>query len=321
MYMTKLTPFAVRTIWGGRKLIESYNVKTDLENCAEAWMLSCFKDFESTVSDGEYKGLTLNEVIAKEGKAILGKNAEGFDDFPVLIKFIDAADDLSVQVHPDDEYAQQYNGGFGKTECWYIMDCEPGARIIYGFKNKITTEEFAKAIEENKIEDVVNYVEVKKGDFFFIEAGTLHAICKGILLAEVQQNSNVTFRAYDYNRFDAKCNGPRPLHIKETLDVTKCEPPCPSVPTLSKVENLGGATRTELVSFELFSVNKVEVDGVYTSFADSDSFVHIMVLDGAGKISCGGISFDIAKGDGIFVPANAGKYTVEGTVEILESRV
>lgn len=321
MYMTKLTPFAVRTIWGGRKLIESYNVKTDLENCAEAWMLSCFKDFESTVSDGEYKGLTLNEVIEKEGKAILGKNAEGFDDFPVLIKFIDAADDLSVQVHPDDEYAQQYNGGFGKTECWYIMDCEPGARIIYGFKNKITTEEFAKAIEENKIEDFVNYVEVKKGDFFFIEAGTLHAICKGILLAEVQQNSNVTFRAYDYNRFDAKCNGPRPLHIKETLDVTKCEPPCPSVPTLSKVENLGGATRTELVSFELFSVNKVEVDGVYTSFADSDSFVHIMVLDGAGKISCGGISFDITKGDGIFVPANAGEYTVEGTVEILESRV
>lgn len=321
MYMTKLTPFAVRTIWGGRKLIESYNVKTDLENCAEAWMLSCFKDFESTVSDGEYKGLTLNEVIEKEGEAILGKNAEGFDDFPVLIKFIDAADDLSVQVHPDDEYAQQYNGGFGKTECWYIMDCEPGARIIYGFKNKITTEEFAKAIEENKIEDVVNYVEVKKGDFFFIEAGTLHAICKGILLAEVQQNSNVTFRAYDYNRFDAKCNGPRPLHIKETLDVTKCEPPCPSIPTLSKVENLGGATRTELVSFELFSVNKVEVDGVYTSFADSDSFVHIMVLDGAGKISCGGISFDIAKGDGIFVPANVGEYTVEGTVEILESRV
>ena len=321
MYMTKLTPFAVRTIWGGRKLIESYNVKTDLENCAEAWMLSCFKDFESTVSGGEYEGLTLNEVIEKEGKAILGKNAEGFDDFPVLIKFIDAADDLSVQVHPDDEYAQQYNGGFGKTECWYIMDCEPGARIIYGFKNKITTEEFAKAIEENKIEDVVNYVEVKKGDFFFIEAGTLHAICKGILLAEVQQNSNVTFRAYDYNRFDAKCNGPRPLHIKETLDVTKCEPPCPSIPTLSKVEKLDGAVRTELVSFELFSVNKVEIDGVYTSVADENSFVHIMVLDGSGKISCGGIELDIAKGDGVFVPANAGEYTVYGKVEILESRV
>ncbi len=321
MYMTKLTPFAVRTIWGGRKLIESYNVKTDLENCAEAWMLSCFKDFESTVSSGEYQGMTLNEVLEKEGKAILGKNAEGFDDFPVLIKFIDAADDLSVQVHPDDEYAQQYNGGFGKTECWYIMDCEPGARIIYGFKDKITTEEFAKAIEENKIEDVVNYVEVKKGDFFFIEAGTLHAICKGILLAEVQQNSNVTFRAYDYNRFDAKCNGPRPLHIKETLDVTKCEPPCPSVPTLSKVEKIGDTTRTELVSFELFSVNKVEINGVYKSVADENSFVHIMVLGGSGKIACGGIELDIAKGDGVFIPANAGEYTVNGSVEILESRV
>ncbi|MBQ6931568.1 MAG: class I mannose-6-phosphate isomerase [Clostridia bacterium] len=220
MNITKLTPFAVRTIWGGRKLIENYNVKTDLENCAEAWMLSCFKDFECKACGGEYDGLTMTEIIEKAGKGILGKNAENFDDFPILIKFIDAADDLSVQVHPDDEYAKQYNGGFGKTECWYIMDCEPGARIIYGFKNKITTEEFAKSIEENRIEDVVNYVEVKKGDFFFIEAGTLHAICKGILLAEVQQNSNVTFRAYDYNRFDAKCNGPRPLHVKETLDVT-----------------------------------------------------------------------------------------------------
>ena len=321
MNITKLMPFCVRTIWGGRKLIDSYGIETDLENCAEAWMLSCFENFESTVADGEYAGMTLTEVIGKCGKDILGKNAQSFEYFPILIKFIDAADDLSVQVHPDDEYAAKYNGGYGKTECWYIMDCEPGARIIYGFKDKISTEEFAKAIEENRIDDVVNYVEVKKGDFFLIEAGTLHAICKGILLAEVQQNSNVTFRAYDYNRFDAKCNGPRPLHIKETLDVTRCEPPCPSIPTLTKVEELDGATKTELVSFELFSVNRVEVDGVYSSVADENSFVHIMVLDGSGKISCGGVSFDITKGDGVFVPASAGNYTVEGKVEILESRV
>lgn len=321
MYMTKLSPFSVRTIWGGRKLIDNYGIKTDLENCAEAWMLSCFENFESTVADGEYAGKTLTQVIAECGKDILGKNAQNFEYFPILIKFIDAADDLSVQVHPDDEYAAAYNGGYGKTECWYIMDCEPGARIIYGFKDKISTEEFAKAIEENRIDDVVNYVEVKKGDFFLIEAGTLHAICKGILLAEVQQNSNVTFRAYDYNRFDAKCNGPRPLHIKETLDVTKCEPPCPSIPTLTKVEDLGGAVRTELISFELFSVNKVEISGTYSSTADENSFVHIMVLDGNGTISCGDISFDIVKGEGVFIPAAAGEYVVSGNATILESRV
>ncbi len=321
MYMTKLSPFSVRTIWGGRKLIENYGIKTDLENCAEAWMLSCFENFESTVADGEYKGKTLTQVIEESGKEILGRNARNFEYFPILIKFIDAADDLSVQVHPDDEYAAAYNGGYGKTECWYIMDCEPGARIIYGFKNKISTEDFAKAIEENRIDDVVNYVEVKKGDFFLIEAGTLHAICKGILLAEVQQNSNVTFRAYDYNRFDAKCNGPRPLHIKETLDVTKCEPPCPSIPTLTKVEQLDGAVRTELVSFELFSVNKVEIGGTYVGTADENSFVHIMALDGNGSITCGEISFDIAKGEGVFVPAAAGDYVVNGNVTILESRV
>ena len=321
MYMTKLSPFSVRTIWGGRKLIENYGIKTDLENCAEAWMLSCFDGFESTVADGEFAGKTLTEVINVCGKEILGKNAQSFEYFPILIKFIDAADDLSVQVHPDDEYAAQYNGGYGKTECWYIMDCEPGARIIYGFKNKISTEDFAKAIEENRIDDVVNYVEVKKGDFFLIEAGTLHAICKGILLAEVQQNSNVTFRAYDYNRFDAKCNGPRPLHIKETLDVTKCEPPCPSIPTLTKTQQLDGATKSELVSFELFSVNKVEVTSGYTGTADENSFVHIMVLDGNGTISCGDIKLDITKGEGVFIPASAGEYTVNGTLTVLESRV
>ena len=321
MKILKLTPAVKDYIWGGTRLSREYDIVSFADRQAEAWVLSCHEAGESIIENADFSGRTLTDVLQNEGKNWLGKNCEKFSDFPILIKLIDAKDNLSVQVHPDDEYAQAYNGGFGKTECWYIMDCEPGARIIYGFKDKITTEEFAKAIEENKIEDVVNYVEVKKGDFFFIEAGTLHAICKGILLAEVQQNSNVTFRAYDYNRFDAKCNGPRPLHIKETLDVTKCEPPCPSVPTLTKVEKFNGATKTELVSFELFSVNRVEIDGTYKSLADEISFVHIMILDGCGKISCGGVTLDIAKGDGVFVPANAGEYVVEGKIEILESRV
>lgn len=321
MNITRLTPFPVRTIWGGRRLIDEYSVKTDLENCAEAWMLSCFDGHECVAADGEFAGLKLTEIIEKAGKGILGKKAEKYNDFPILIKFIDAADDLSVQVHPDDKYAHEYNGGFGKTEVWYIMDCEPGARIIYGFKNKISTEEFANAISENRIDDVVNYVEVKKGDFFLIEAGTLHAICKGILLAEVQQNSNVTFRAYDYNRFDAKCNGPRPLHIKETLDVTKCEPPCPSIPTCSKVYELDSAKVTDLIDFDLFSVKKAEISGDYFGFADENSFVHIMVLDGNGKITCDETTLEIKKGDGIFIPASAGEYRLEGNLTVLESRI
>ena len=321
MKIFKLKPFAVSTIWGGQKLKQSYGVKTDLENCAEAWMLSCFPDHESTVDGGEYDGFTLSRLIETCGKGILGTRAEAFDDFPVLIKFIDAADDLSVQVHPDDAYAKQYNGGFGKTECWYIMDCEPGARIIYGFKNKITTEEFAQAIAENRVEEVVNYVEVKKGDFFLIEAGTLHAICKGILLAEAQQNSNITFRAYDYNRFDARCNGPGPLHIKETLDVTRCEPPCPSLPTCCKVDKLDGATVTELLACDLFRVKKAVITSEYTAATDETSFAHLMVLEGEGKIACGDTAIDLTKGDGVFVPASSGAFTVSGNLTILESRL
>jgi mannose-6-phosphate isomerase len=282
-------------------------------------VVSAHKNGDCRVRGGQYDGCTLSQLWNEHRELFGGQ--EG-DQFPILIKIIDAKQDLSIQVHPDDAYAKVHeNGSLGKTECWYIMDCEPGARIIYGFKNKISTEDFAKAIEENRIDDVVNYVEVKKGDFFLIEAGTLHAICKGILLAEVQQNSNVTFRAYDYNRFDAKCNGPRPLHIKETLDVTKCEPPCPSIPTLTKTEKLDGATKSELVSFELFSVNKVEVTSGYTGTADENSFVHIMVLDGSGTISCGDITLDITKGEGVFIPASAGDYTVNGTLTVLESRV
>ena len=250
-----------------------------------------------------------------------GENAKNFDDFPILIKFIDARDDLSVQVHPTKEYCEKTGRGQSKTECWYIIDCDEDAHLILGFKDKISPEDFKAAIENNTLTEYVDKVKVKKGDFFFIESGTLHAICKGILLAEVQQNSNVTFRAYDYNRFDAKCNGPRPLHIKETLDVTKCEPPCPSIPTLTKTEKLDGATKSELVSFELFSVNKVEVTSGYTGTADENSFVHIMVLDGNGTISCGDITLDITKGEGVFIPAAAGDYTVNGTLTVLESRV
>ena len=168
---------------------------------------------------------------------------------------------------------------------------------------------------------MVNYVEVKKGDFFLIEAGTLHAICKGILLAEVQQNSNITFRAYDYNRFDARCNGPRPLHIKETLDVTLCEPPCPSISTCCKVDKLDGVTVTELLTCPLFSVRKAEITDRYIAETDETSFAHLMVLDGNGKIECGDTVLDLTKGDGVFVPANAGSFTVSGSLTVLESRI
>ena len=150
------------------------------------------------MANGEYKGLTLNEYIEKAGKGVLGKNCERFENFPILIKLIDAKDNLSVQVHPDNDYAMRVEGEYGKTEMWYVVDCDEGATLLYGFKHEITKEEFARRIADNTLLEVTNAVPVKKGDVFFIKSGTLHAIGKGILIAEIQQNSNTTYRIYDY---------------------------------------------------------------------------------------------------------------------------
>ena len=205
-----LTPFVSETVWGGRRLIDEYSVVTDKRNAAEAWVMSAHKNGSSTVANGEFAGKSLREVYL-EHPELGGKNCAGFSDFPVLIKFIDAAADLSVQVHPDDAYCLKKGSGAGKTESWYILDCEPGAYLLLGFEKDITREQFRQSITDGTLTDYVKKVPVKKGDFFFIESGTLHAICKGILLAEVQQNSDTTYRIYDYGRlgFDGK---PRELH-------------------------------------------------------------------------------------------------------------
>ena len=178
--MLKLKPALKDYLWGGTKLKTDFGFQSDKDIVAEGWMLSCHKDGESIVENGEYKGKTLSEVIELCGKDVLGKDCEKFDFFPILIKLIDAKKDLSVQVHPDNEYAMRVEGEYGKTECWYILDCDEGAELIYGFNREISSEEFKKRIENNTFLEVVNKVKVHKGDMFFIEAGTLHAIGSGI---------------------------------------------------------------------------------------------------------------------------------------------
>lgn len=169
-------------------------------------MLSAYKDGMNIVLNGEHKVKTINEVLEIWPKSALGKNAEKFSYFPILIKLIDAKQKLSVQVHPDDEYALSVEGEYGKTEMWYVVDCEEGAELVYGFKENISKEEFEKRIKDNTLTDVCNSVPVHKGDVFFIDAGTLHAIGEGILIAEVQQNSNTTYRVSDYGRLGADGN-------------------------------------------------------------------------------------------------------------------
>lgn len=317
LYPMKLIPYVSETIWGGRKLIEEYGVVTEKSNAAEGWMLSCHEAGASSVANGELSEKSLADVV-KEYPELCGKNAENFSDFPILIKFIDARDDLSVQVHPTDEYCKKTGRGQSKTECWYIIDCDEDASLLLGFKDKISPEQFKAAIESNTLTDYVESVKVKKGDFFFIESGTLHAICKGILLAEVQESSNTTYRIYDYGRVgnDGK---PRELHVSDAVEVTKLEKY--SQPDFCKGDLLDSDTKKLLADCPLFKVWKLDVDGKTEGVSDESSFVSLLVMDGEGSLECCGETLSLKKGDSIFIPANAGEYCISGKLEIIETRI
>ena len=319
MEMFKLTPFVADYIWGGSRLIDEYGIETDKNPAAEAWVLSCHKAGPAVVSEGEYKGKTLQEIYESD-KSICGTNGQKFEFFPILIKLIDAKNNLSIQVHPDDEYAMRVEGEYGKTEAWYILDCDDDAELILGFNRDVSVEEFKKAAQSEEMLDIVNKVKVKKGDLFFIEAGTMHAICKGIMLAEVQQNSNTTYRIYDYGRLGAD-GKPRPLHVDKAADVTKlCPPEIPDA-AARKVERFENAVRTELTACDLFKMYNLKIDGKFDSCADEASFVSLLCLEGEAEVKCGKKTLSFKKGESIFIPADAGEFSINGKTEILETRV
>lgn len=315
MNIVKLSPAFKDYLWGGTKLKTEYDKKCDFEKVAESWELSTHKDGESTIISGEYKGLKLSEYIEKAGKAVLGTNAEKFEYFPILIKFIDAKESLSIQVHPDDKYALEVEGEYGKTEMWYIMDCEEGAYLYYGFNRDITADEYRERIENNTLLEVLNKVEVKKGDVFFIEAGTVHAIGAGNLICEIQQNSNTTYRVYDYDRRD-KYGNPRELHIEKAIAVSNTK----KAPQISGQEDYESAIKL-LAECEYFNVIKAEISGEKQFVADESSFNSVIVLEGEGEIFCGEESLPLHKGDSVFVPANTGKYEIKGNLCVVISRV
>lgn len=313
----QLKPAFKDYIWGGTRLRDDFQKDCDFDKIAESWELSCHKDGNSVISGGEFDGLTLQEFIDKQGKAVLGTNCERFENFPILIKLIDAKDNLSVQVHPNNEYALRVEGEYGKTEMWYIVDCDEGATLLYGFKNEISKDEFAKRIADNTLLEVTNAVPVKKGDVFFIEAGTLHAIGKGILIAEIQQNSNTTYRIYDYGRVgnDGK---PRELHVEKAKDVTALRPAkaYPETEIIAK----DGYTEKLLSSCEYFTTYALEVNDKATLTADEKSFNSILILEGSGRLS-GESEIEFKKGDSIFVPASSGDYTIEGKCKAILTKV
>lgn len=318
MYPLLLAPCVKDYLWGGTKLKTQYNINTEKEIVAELWMLSCHKDGENVVLNGKYQGESLTQVLQRWGKEALGKNAEKFTDFPLLVKLIDAKENLSVQVHPDDAYAHQNEGENGKTELWYVIDCDQGAQLVYGLKGAISQNELEQRIKDNTLLEVCNTVPVQNGDVFFVTAGTLHAIGGGIRIAEVQQSSNATYRVYDYGRVgvDGK---PRELHINKALDVVVRKKPSEPYGNIGEVVKKGQNTQRLLASCELFTTSVVEL-GNSMEFYSKNSFLSLVVLDGEAHLLWDKNELLIKGGDSVFIPADF-KVKIVGKAYILCSKV
>jgi mannose-6-phosphate isomerase len=309
MSVLKLKPACKEYLWGGDRLIKEFHKEYDGEKLAETWELSCHPDGASTIVNGPWAGKSLAEYIDASGKEVLGKNCRRFQEFPILIKFIDAKDNLSIQVHPDNSYALKNENQYGKTEMWYVVDCKEGAFLYYGFAKEIDKDEFRERIENNTLLEVLNKVPVQKGDVFFIEAGTIHAIGKDIVIAEIQQNSNVTYRVYDYGRVD-KEGKKRDLHIEKALEVTNRKPMLRS-----------RSSSPHLAKCDYFTVDKLNLDGrmmkKMIGMVTEDSFANLLIVEGKGVITCNGEQIDFAKGDSLFFPAGCGEFQLEGECEAL----
>ena len=285
-----LKPACKDYIWGGNRL-RDYGKTSDKDRIAESWELSCHPDGESIIASGEYQGMTLKKFL-EENPDALGVYCQKFDRFPVLIKLIDAKENLSLQVHPDNNYAWKHEHDWGKTELWYIIEAEPDSEIICGFKDTITKEQFEFAVKNHQILNWVQHIPVKAGDVFYIPAGTVHAIGKGILLAEIQQTSNLTYRIYDYDRG-------RELHLDKALEVTRLTPSemLPLEPPVIRE----GFTAQYLKRSPFFTVQKITA--LESSVGYYDSFRHLLILDGDAVIEIDGEDVPIRKGDSLFIPA------------------
>ena len=305
----RITPVFKQMLWGGNRMRSVFGYDIPGENTGECWAISGHPNGDCPIANPEFAGETVASLWKKNPE--LFGNLPG-ETFPLLIKIIDAKDDLSIQVHPDDAYAGVHeNGSLGKTECWYVLDCDEGATIIVGH-NASSTEEMAKMVEENRWSELLRQVPIHKGDFFQIDPGCLHAIKGGTLILETQQSSDVTYRFYDYGRLQ---NGkPRQLHIAQSLDVTKA----PFVASAPQQETWtqGDATITRLVTCQYYTVCRAVIEGK-TEFDWNVPFVNVSVLSGEGTLD----GQKVTKGDHMLLTANYGHMTVEGNLELMYSHI
>ena len=309
-YICKLTPALKDYVWGGRQMAERYRFRTDLDRIAEAWVFSCHKDGASRVSSGPLAGKTLPEALDCWGPAALGSRAAAFPFFPILIKLIDAQGSLSVQVHPDDKYALRVEQEYGKTEMWLVLDAEPGAFLYYGFNRETNRAEVEQHIQNNTLTDLLAKVPVKAGDVFFIEAGTIHAIGAGLLIAEIQQNSNSTYRVYDFGRLGAD-GQPRPLHVDKALDVLQYGPARPP----AQPDGL-------LADCPYFKAARHTVQGETILPGRPDSFSALLCVEGTALlIAAGEEPLSLAPGDCLFIPADTPACSLTGSAQLIEAFV
>ncbi len=305
-HILKMKPVFKEMIWGGHKLRDVYGYDIPSDHTGECWALSAHKNGDCTIDGGEFEGKTLSWLFDNH-RELFG-NIEG-DQFPLLVKIIDAKNDLSVQVHPDDAYAKANEDSLGKTECWYVLQAEEGTKMVMGHHAE-TKEDFVKAIEEDDYDHLLNSFQIKEGDFFYIPSGTLHAICSGSLIYEAQQSSDITYRVYDYHRKDAD-GKERELHVKQSIDVTTVPSDNSGKQTFEKTA-LSNGEKTRYVESEFFKVDKYQMNGENVVVNDAP-FQMVSVLDGEGTMD----GAEIRKGEHFIICSDQKETCFCGNMEIM----
>lgn len=311
MYPIKFENLYFEKVWGGRDF-ENFRDNLPQYKIGESWDVACHENGMSIISNGDFKGKSFKEIINIYGSKILGENIE--KDFPLLIKLINSNEKLSVQVHPDDNYAKRVENSNGKTEFWYVVDAKKGAKLIIGTKD-CDKKTFEEAIKNNTTAKYLNVVEVEKGDCFFIESGLVHAIGEGVIIAEIQQSSDITYRIYDYNRG-------RQIHTKKALDVIKISLNSKNITDRNKKEvSISDIEKNKVVLLcrsEYFTIEKYLLASIISEKSDKKRFYIFVCLEGQVKIESEGNSEYIKKGDSIFIPASLGEYKLIGQAILLK---
>ena len=315
-----LEPSAKDYLWGGTRLNDDFGKGISLIPLAETWECSTHPDGESHV-----RGEKLSEVLVRHPEW-LGTHplatTQGRPELPIMIKLIDAKTDLSVQVHPDDAYALAHEGSLGKTEMWYVLEARPGAELVYGFNRDVTPEDVREALDSHSIDSLLNHVPVHRDDLFYLEAGTVHAICAGTLVAEIQESSNITYRLYDYDRIDAH-GKPRPLHVEKALEAANLRSSAVPRQPMRVFRYHRGCASELLTRCKYFQVERMllntEIHRTLVPYeTGSNSFHALLCLDGCGSISGEGFIMNFFKGDCIFIPAESRELKLHGKAQFLD---